>query len=71
MLPQDLIHNLDTIAFEGWEYHKLPLEEPRPLTGHQASGSFSPKAVSAASFKPTPHKSARAEQNLAGSFLYS
>lgn len=26
MLQAELIHKLDMIAFEGWEYHKLPSE---------------------------------------------
>jgi hypothetical protein len=27
MLSPDLISKLNLIAFEGWEYHKLPLED--------------------------------------------
>jgi hypothetical protein len=27
MLQAELIHKLDMIAFEGWEYHKLPSED--------------------------------------------
>lgn len=26
MVPPELIKNLNLIAIEGWEYHKLPLE---------------------------------------------
>jgi hypothetical protein len=68
MLPLDLIHNLDTIAFEGWEYHKLPLEEPRPLISNQGNWNLPPKAVSVASLKPMRDKPIRAEQNSVGLF---
>ncbi len=27
MLKLDVIHKLDLIAYEGWEYHKLPPEK--------------------------------------------
>jgi hypothetical protein len=27
MLQPDLVHKLNLIAYEGWEYHKLPLEK--------------------------------------------
>lgn len=44
MLQADLIHGLDMIAFEGWEYHKLPLEslegcESNPVGGNLESGT--------------------------------
>jgi hypothetical protein len=72
MLPLDLIHNLDTIAFEGWEYHKLPLEELLPVKNNQGNWDLPPKTGSVVSpFRSINGKSVRAQQNSVSSLLYS
>ena len=45
MLQAELIHKLDMIAFEGWEYHKLPSENLEDCWSNQARGTPEPLAA--------------------------
>lgn len=45
MLPADLIHKLDIIAFEGWEYHKLPLENLEGCERGSVGGNSEPQTA--------------------------
>ena len=44
MLQAELIHKLDVIAFEGWEYHKLPLENLEDCWSNPVGGNSEPAA---------------------------
>lgn len=43
MLQTDVIHKLDLIAFEGWEYHKLPLENLENYESTSVGGNLDPQ----------------------------
>lgn len=45
MLQTEVIHNLDIIAFEGWEYHKLPLENLEGYSSNSAGGRSEPRTA--------------------------
>jgi hypothetical protein len=40
MLQAEVIHKLDLIAFEGWEYHKLPLENWEDCWSNPVGGNL-------------------------------
>lgn len=45
MLHTELIHKLDMIAFEGWEYHKLPSENLADYWSTELRGNSEPLAA--------------------------
>ncbi|MBI1878359.1 MAG: hypothetical protein HYR94_09060 [Chloroflexi bacterium] len=49
MLQPDVIRQLDLIAYEGWEYHKLALETLDLLGSSQAN--WDTKVIAGASFQ--------------------
>jgi hypothetical protein len=53
MLQPELIHNLNMIAYEGWEYHKLPLEN---LDNSGSSQGDWVEKSGVISFQRQPHK---------------